>query len=67
MLNEEEEIKLNTITKIIETSKDFSEFPKLNAYEIEWLAEKCKELNEELKRKKLYSPKNEISDRFYPK
>lgn len=110
MLTPEEENKLKYLKLIIEASKTESNYPQFGAYDIEWLADKLKEVNEEFKnvncncpkttlgtppalhkcpkcgfesgydnvhyrcvgceenkRRKLYSPKNEISDRRYPR
>lgn len=78
MLSKDEETKLDCFTEIIELSKENSKFPQLSAYDIEWLVIKLKEVNEIAKKQaqqldrikaynELYSHKNEISDRFYPR
>lgn len=50
MLNKEEEQRLKGIIEKIVTCKMDLKYPKLNSYDIEWLAWKLKETNEELKK-----------------
>jgi hypothetical protein len=52
MLSKEEELKLEYFTKIIKDSKEDKRFPPLGAYDMEWLADKLKKINDELKEQK---------------
>ncbi len=45
MLNEEEENKLDMFIEVIALAKEKNHIPRLNAYDMEWLANKCAELN----------------------
>lgn len=71
MLNEEEVHKLEYLTAVIKDAKEEEKFPRLSAYDIEWLVTKLKEADEKLKEMAIpevyKNPRNEISDRFYPR
>lgn len=81
MLTPEEEAKLSNYYEILKAAKDAGVYPRMGAYDIEWLANKFKEINDELKAvtrerdglqqqytSNVYkNPNNEISDRFYPR
>jgi len=47
MLNKEEEYKLDVLVATITTSKNGGFYPRMSAYDIEWLARKLEESNEE--------------------
>lgn len=48
MLSEIEERRLNILYTIIQNAKEGNTFPRLTAYDIEWLVIRLKELNTEL-------------------
>ena len=50
MLNKEEELKLEYLTKILVESKKDGHMPRLGAYDFEWLVTKLKEVNDKLKK-----------------
>ncbi len=47
MLTPEEENKAYMYKEVVEYAKETKAFPRLNAYDIEWLVNKVVELNEE--------------------
>ena len=68
MLSKDEELINNALVEIIKTSKEKGVFPLVTAYDIEWLAEKLKEINDELSKVYLELQKaNELSARLSEK
>jgi len=65
MLSKEEELKLEFLSKIISISKEDCRYPQLTSYDMEWLAERLKKVNDELSQTALELQKtNEELARF---
>lgn len=62
MLDKREELRLEHFTEIIEESKKEGKMPRFGAYDIEWLADKLKEVNNELKELKTSLEKHSKDD-----
>ena len=62
MLSENEENKLAMFLDVIEYSKEQNKIPRLNAYDMQWLAEKLKEVNYEAAK---YAEELEKANREY--
>jgi len=70
MLTKEEESRLVGIQRTIQAAKEQQKMPMIGAYDMEWLAEKLKETNDELKElnrsvehmRNRYSKEEDISD-----